>query len=111
MGGKRIDKTALKGLAQLDFKTYCKVTVIKTCGIGKKYTHRSTDQNREYVNREHGHNQLIFAKNQRQYSEENGLFSKWYWKHMHKKESRHNLKKSVLVIWTVITEFHRLGGY
>lgn len=30
------------GLAQLDFKTYCKVTVIKTCGIGK-YTHRSTD--------------------------------------------------------------------
>lgn len=49
------------------------------------------DQNREDVNREHGYNQLIFAKSQRQYNEENGLFSKWYWKHMHKEESRHDL--------------------
>ena len=49
------------------------------------------DQNREDVNRDHGYNQLIFAKSQRQYNEETGLFSKWYWKHMHKKESRHDL--------------------
>ena len=92
MGGKRIDNIE-GGLTLLDFKIYCKVTVIKTLWNWQKNTHiyRSMEQNREPINRDHEYSHLIFDKESKAIQRRRWTFQQMVLEHMQKNESRHRL--------------------